>query len=773
MDLNIEKQNVIVNVDDDNINVKNEDTTMEIVVANDSKDIEVETPEEINIEIGVVNVSDGTNDHNKLINRDKENQHPIGAITGLEEALNNAGSIKDVQVNGKSVVGDDKIANVKVFTKTSELINDSGYINGIPEKYVTDDELNHAIKDKANKTDIPTKVSQLQNDKGYLTQHQDLSAYALKKDIPTKMGDLTNDQGFITNTVNNLTNYYLKSETYTKNEVNKLIGNIQNVSITIVDKLPSTGETNVIYFVSKTGSTNDVYDEWVYVNNSWEHIGSTEVDLSGYALKTEIPKKTSELTNDSNFVSDTDYIHTDNNFTDDDKSKLDGLENFSGDASDVSYIDNLGYDVSNVQEALDKAFDTLDNKMSYKEFTEQVGIISDLETEDTSNIVNAINELVAKGSNASDVNYEDNFDNGVADVQEAIDVAFAEIVGLKDRPSIEEYENSTIDLATFPVGVYYLKGIYTKIKYDSNKTMENIIKSDDQKVVLVALGGYGTKGKGVLFTGAVSSTQVFLYVFGNGTWTNYNVFNFITSSRNEKITTTWTFNALPISSVTPTAYNQLVTKQYVDNKFNQVTRYTDLGYIELDDYDGDVFLFMNEITSDGKYKFVDSYDEFTWLLEVETVDNRIGQRYWYEEEGFNIQYYRDGWYNEDEDIYEWKDWTNYLDWNTADYMFARKEHYHYSSVNTSNIRTWLDSASIDYLVREYNVYQNSDKKLFYVRVFANNYILNNAWKCMRYQEYYDIEEPSKIYKRVGTAKNTSSSATVTWGSWYVFEGYEE
>ena len=367
MDLNIEKQNVIVNIDDDNINVKNEDTTMEIVVANDSKDIEVETPEEINIEIGVVNVSNGTNDHDKLINRDKENQHPIGAITGLEEALNNAGNIKDVQVNGKSVVGDDKIANVKVFTKTSELINDSGYISGIPEKYVTDNELNNAIKDKANKTDIPTKVSQLQN-----------------------------DEGFVTSMANNLTNYYLKSETYTKNEVNRLIGNIQNVSITIVDKLPSTGETNVIYFVSKTGSTNDVYDEWVYINNSWEHIGSTEVDLSGYALKTEIPEKTSELTNDSNFVSDANYIHTDNNFTDEDKSKLDDLENFSGNASDVSYIDNLGYDVSNVQEALDKAFDTLDNKVGCVDFTEQVGIISDLETEDTSNIVNAINDVNSK-----------------------------------------------------------------------------------------------------------------------------------------------------------------------------------------------------------------------------------------------------------------------------------------------------------------------------------------------------------------------------------------
>lgn len=496
-------------------------------------------------------------------------------------------------------------------------------------------------------------------------------------------------------------------------------------------------------------------------NKAYNKPSINGVELIGNKTKQDlgIPTKTSELENDSNYITEEDI----KNWNDD----------FSGNASDVTYEDNLGYEVNNVQEALDKAFDTLDNKVTYKEFTDQVGIISDLETEDTSTIVGAINELAAKGSNASGVKYEDNYDNGVANVQEALDIAFAEITGLNET-KITEYSNATIDLAIFPVGVYLLKGVHTKIKYDSNKTMENIIKSDGQKIVLVALGTDGTKGKGVIFSGAVSAAQVFMYVFGNGTWTNYNVFNFITSSKDQKITSNWTFGKLPVSTVAPTAYNQLVNKQYVDEKFNQVTSYTDLGYIELDDYDGDINLFMNEIVGDGKYKFVDSYDEFTWFVEVETVGNRIGQRYWYQEEGFTCQYIRDGWYDENADEYTWGDWTHYIDWSTADYLFARREHSHYSSVTTtSSIREWLDKASIDYLVREYNIYQNSDKKLFCVRVFANNYVANGNWKCMRYQEYYDIEEPSKIYKRTGVAKNTSSSATVTWGSWYVFEGVEE
>ena len=62
-----------------------------------------------------------------------------------------------------------------------------------------------------------------------------------------------------------------------------------------------------------------------------------------------------------NYVEDTDYIHTDNNFTNEDKTKLDSLENFSGNAIDVTYEDNYGYGGENVQNALDIAFATLDD----------------------------------------------------------------------------------------------------------------------------------------------------------------------------------------------------------------------------------------------------------------------------------------------------------------------------------------------------------------------------------------------------------------------------
>ena len=47
--------------------------------------------------------------------------------------------------------------------------------NPVENKVVT-----AAIGSKADKSDIPTKVSELENDSGYLTEHQDLSSYALK-----------------------------------------------------------------------------------------------------------------------------------------------------------------------------------------------------------------------------------------------------------------------------------------------------------------------------------------------------------------------------------------------------------------------------------------------------------------------------------------------------------------------------------------------------------------------------------------------------------------
>ena len=117
-----------------------------------------------------------------------------------------------------------------------------------------------------------------------------LSGKANTGDIPTATSDLDNDSGFITNTVNDLVNYYTTSNTYTKTEVNNLIGQINQFKIEVVQTLPvSDIDTHTIYLVPKTGSTGDVYDEYLYINNAWELIGSTSVDLTNYPTFTDYP----------------------------------------------------------------------------------------------------------------------------------------------------------------------------------------------------------------------------------------------------------------------------------------------------------------------------------------------------------------------------------------------------------------------------------------------------------------------------------------------------
>ena len=110
--------------------------------------------------------------------------------------------------------------------------------------------------------------------------------------VPANTSDLNNDSGFIDNTVNNLANYYLKSETYTQAEVNALIGSVTTISFLIVQTLPASGQSNIIYLVPKsTAQTDNVYDEYIWISNDWEKIGDTEIDLSNYYTKTEADAK--------------------------------------------------------------------------------------------------------------------------------------------------------------------------------------------------------------------------------------------------------------------------------------------------------------------------------------------------------------------------------------------------------------------------------------------------------------------------------------------------
>lgn len=58
-------------------------------------------------------------------------------------------------------------------------------------------------------------------------------------------------------------------------------------SYLVVDELPETGEAGVIYLVPKVPQDPDFYKEYIWVNNRFEFIGSTDIDLTNYVKNTD------------------------------------------------------------------------------------------------------------------------------------------------------------------------------------------------------------------------------------------------------------------------------------------------------------------------------------------------------------------------------------------------------------------------------------------------------------------------------------------------------
>lgn len=190
-------------------------------------------------------------------------------------------------------------ANTYIPQKTSDLTNDSNY--AVDANYVhTDNNYTTAEKNKLNGIaagaevnvnadwnatsggarilNKPTNVSAFENDAGYLTSFTEtdptVPAWAKAAQKPSYTAA---EVGAPTVAEMNTA-------------IGEAVGQINSFDLTIVQALPTQNiSTHTIYLVPKTGETNDVYDEYVYINNGWEMIGNTQIDLSNYATKDELP----------------------------------------------------------------------------------------------------------------------------------------------------------------------------------------------------------------------------------------------------------------------------------------------------------------------------------------------------------------------------------------------------------------------------------------------------------------------------------------------------
>lgn len=78
-------------------------------------------------------------------------------------------------------------------------------------------------------------------------------------------------------------------DTYTKAEINKMFSEAGTVQVEAVDALPTEDiKENVIYLVPNGSSGTNFYDECMYINNKWETIGTTEIDMSQYSTTEEL-----------------------------------------------------------------------------------------------------------------------------------------------------------------------------------------------------------------------------------------------------------------------------------------------------------------------------------------------------------------------------------------------------------------------------------------------------------------------------------------------------
>ena len=156
-------------------------------------------------------------------------------------------------------------------------------ISAALQSYSTTTQMNTAITTALNAALADYSTTQQMNAAIAAT----IASYYTKQEVDALIAD------FITASVNNLVNYYLKSDTYTKAEVQQLIAAVKQFTYQSVATLPtaSADTMNIIYLVpSSDPQTQNVKDEYITIATteqdvttySWEKIGSTEIDLSGY-----------------------------------------------------------------------------------------------------------------------------------------------------------------------------------------------------------------------------------------------------------------------------------------------------------------------------------------------------------------------------------------------------------------------------------------------------------------------------------------------------------
>lgn len=210
--------------------------------------------------------------------------------------------IETIAVNGSDLTPTSKKVNITVPTQTSDLTNDSNFVEDADyvhtdNNYTTTDKNKLAgiangaqanvietiavngsnLTPTGKKVDItvPKAVSELTNDSGFQTSSQVTSAInSAIEDRPT--------ESEMTSAIQEATDG-LATETY----VTQQLANINKKQV--VTSTTEMTDANTIYLMANdSGEPNNIYDEYIVVSGKAEKIGTTEVDLTNYVQESEL-----------------------------------------------------------------------------------------------------------------------------------------------------------------------------------------------------------------------------------------------------------------------------------------------------------------------------------------------------------------------------------------------------------------------------------------------------------------------------------------------------
>ena len=192
----------------------------------------------------------------------------VTTVAGLVAEGGEPNVIEIVKVNGSALTPDsNKAVDVTVPTKTSDLTNDSNF--AVDASYVhTDNNFTSTLKNKLDGIASGAEVNAINTIKVNGTA-QTISSKAVNITVPTNNNQLTNGAGY-------------QTASQVQTAIDTALAGITGISFEVVQTLPATGDTGTIYLVPNSGTGTNVYDEYIYINNGWEKIGTTAVDLSNY-----------------------------------------------------------------------------------------------------------------------------------------------------------------------------------------------------------------------------------------------------------------------------------------------------------------------------------------------------------------------------------------------------------------------------------------------------------------------------------------------------------